>query len=636
MRKATTIHLIAALMTAGWAATVQAAAIGTAFTYQGRLDRDNEPVSDECDFQFRLYDAEIDGNQIGATVPIDALQIEDGLFTVLLDFGVSAFVGEARWIEIGVRCPSGLGRFVTLEPRQELTPTPHAVYASEAATATDLELPYEGETTAANCGFSIVNDSNSLWSSAICGTTLGSTGRGVVGVAKSETGINWGGWFQSNSESGRGVIGYAPAEEGTNFGVWGETASTGGSGVFGRATAESGFTHGGEFLSDSMNGRGVSGIATFDRDAATTYGVYGRSDSLSGRGVYGNADGNSAVGVYGISQQGIGVYGRTNSFENNEAGVVGYSGATSGQAPGVLGQAVSQIGTGVRGIGRWGVRGEGTSGGIGVYGESSGSTATGGYFRNSTDGVAVFADGNNGLPAMYAQGANNGVSASAFSHDDLVVEDTDAVLGLYSNTGGNWASAITMAQVDGNGALVDKWSIANTTAGEMRFLYGTDPGHAANPWIMRLHPDGRTIVRVLEITGADLAERFPATEQGEPGMVMEIDPDNAGNLRVSRGAYNRRVAGVVSGAGDIPVGAILGNLPGSEGSPAIALSGRVWVKCDASCGAIEPGDLLTTAALEGHAMKVNDNARATGATIGKAMTSLKEGQGLVLVLVNLQ
>jgi hypothetical protein len=118
---------------------------------------------------------------------------------------------------------------------------------------------------------------------------------------------------------------------------------------------------------------------------------------------------------------------------------------------------------------------------------------------------------------------------------------------------------------------------------------------------------------------------------------MEIDPDNPGQLCVSRGAYNRRVAGVVSGAGDLPPGAILGNLPGTEDAPPIALSGRVWVQCDATTRAIEPGDLLTTSDRAGYAMAVRDHARATGATIGKAMSKLPQGEtGLVLVLVNLQ
>ena len=150
-------------------------------------------------------------------------------------------------------------------------------------------------------------------------------------------------------------------------------------------------------------------------------------------------------------------------------------------------------------------------------------------------------------------------------------------------------------------------------------------------------PGATTTVSVLAITGADLAEKFPVSEKVEPGMVMEIDPDKPGQLRLARGAYNRRVAGVVSGANGLSAGAILGNLPGHEDAPAIALTGRVWVHCDASNGPIVPGDLLTTSETPGHAMKATDYPRAQGAIIGKSMTGLETGStGLVLVLVNLQ
>lgn len=152
----------------------------------------------------------------------------------------------------------------------------------------------------------------------------------------------------------------------------------------------------------------------------------------------------------------------------------------------------------------------------------------------------------------------------------------------------------------------------------------------------KLDVAGTARVQVLEITGADLAEKFPASEPMEPGTVVAIDRGNAGKLCVSRGAYNRCVAGVVSGANNFSVGAVLGNLPGHEDAPAIALSGRVYVRCDASGGAIEPGDLLTTSDTPGHAMKATDRDRSHGAVIGKAMGPLNSGQGLVLVLVNLQ
>jgi hypothetical protein len=154
----------------------------------------------------------------------------------------------------------------------------------------------------------------------------------------------------------------------------------------------------------------------------------------------------------------------------------------------------------------------------------------------------------------------------------------------------------------------------------------------------KLDVNGTARVKVLEIVGADVAEKFPVSGcPALPGTVMEIDPEQPGKLRVARGAYNTRVAGVVSGAGDLPVGAVLGHLPGHEDAPPIALSGRVWCRCDASEAAIQPGDMLTTSMTPGHAMKAADRGRAHGSVIGKAMTSLRSGKrGLVLVLVNLQ
>ncbi len=74
----------------------------------------------------------------------------------------------------------------------------------------------------------------------------------------------------------------------------------------------------------------------------------------------------------------------------------------------------------------------------------------------------------------------------------------------------------------------------------------------------------------------------------------------------------------------------------ADGKYPVALSGRVYCQVDAAHGAVEPGDLLTTSSTLGHAMKVADSAKAQGAIIGKAMTGLKEGKGLVLVLVTLQ
>ena len=162
--------------------------------------------------------------------------------------------------------------------------------------------------------------------------------------------------------------------------------------------------------------------------------------------------------------------------------------------------------------------------------------------------------------------------------------------------------------------------------------------NAASNTVFEVANNGTTSVNVLQIMGgADLAEKFDVSGPAKPGTVVEIDPDHPGKLRVARGAYNRRVAGVISGANDLDVGMVLADLPGAENAMPVALSGRVWVHCDATQHAVEPGDMLTTADRAGHAMAVTDFDRAHGTVIGKAMSPLARGEtGMVLVLVNLQ
>jgi hypothetical protein len=96
------------------------------------------------------------------------------------------------------------------------------------------------------------------------------------------------------------------------------------------------------------------------------------------------------------------------------------------------------------------------------------------------------------------------------------------------------------------------------------------------------------------------------------------------------------VAGVASGAGGIRPGLSLRQTGAAEGGTPVALSGRVYVRCSAENGPVRPGDLLTSADLPGHAMRASDPERAFGSVLGKAMTGLEEGTGLVLCLVSLQ
>ncbi|UCF14442.1 MAG: hypothetical protein JSW59_13595 [Phycisphaerales bacterium] len=208
---------------------------------------------------------------------------------------------------------------------------------------------------------------------------------------------------------------------------------------------------------------------------------------------------------------------------------------------------------------------------------------------------------------------------------------SDPQSGLHLKGGGLAGHADLRLESDDN----ESWNIG---AGEKLWFAYYDGSYHDYLYIDK--NTGTVSLRVLEITGgSDLAEPFEVAgaESIEPGMVVAIDPENPGQLRIADKAYDRTVAGIVSGANGIKPGMTMsqeGTV--ADGSLLVALTGRVYAWADASHGPIEPGDLLTTSDMPGHAMKVMDFSKAHGAILGKAMSSLDQGQGLVLVLVTLQ
>jgi hypothetical protein len=327
----------------------------------------------------------------------------------------------------------------------------------------------------------------------------------------------------------------------------------------------------------------------------STAGVQGESASTDGVGVYGTAP-NTGVEGYATADSGTayGVYGKSDSPEG--WGVYGYASAVWGGTYGVYGRSDSNNGWGVYGESRFGgVYGHATetecpiSGGRGVYGRSD---CLGGI------GVEATSYGAEGF----------GVNAVAFGEDGV---------GVRARARGENGTGVLASAAGPNGTGI----------------YASGDAYAA---VL----SGRTRTLVLEITGgSDLAEPFEITgaESIEPGMVVAIDPDHPGQLRIADKAYDRTVAGCVSGANGLNPGLTMeqeGTV--AEGALPVALSGRVYCWADASYGPIQPGDLLTSSDTPGHAMRVTDYTQAQGAVIGKAMSSLKEGRGLVLILVTLQ
>jgi hypothetical protein len=109
-----------------------------------------------------------------------------------------------------------------------------------------------------------------------------------------------------------------------------------------------------------------------------------------------------------------------------------------------------------------------------------------------------------------------------------------------------------------------------------------------------------------------------------------------GKLQPSTTPYDKRVAGVISGAGDQKPGLVLDRKQTQENRKPIALMGKVYCKVNADSSPIEVGDLLTTSSIPGQAMKATDPLKAFGAIIGKALHPLKSGHGIIPILIALQ
>jgi hypothetical protein len=180
----------------------------------------------------------------------------------------------------------------------------------------------------------------------------------------------------------------------------------------------------------------------------------------------------------------------------------------------------------------------------------------------------------------------------------------------------------------------DKEGVVGICNGSGAGIRGRSYGGGLAGWFVgNVQVDGDIL-----ISGADCAEEFEvsSTDAVESGTVMVLN--QSGNVEQSYQAYDKKVAGVVSGAGTYKSAIILDKKEKVQNiyRLPIALMGKTYCKVDATHCPIETGDLLTTSPTHGHAMRATDPSQAFGAVIGKALRPLKEGKGLIPILVVLQ
>jgi len=571
--------------------TARGDVLGTAFTYQGQLMDQGVPANEEYDFIFKLFDDPVGGAQVGDDVEIEEWFVSDGLFTVELDFGTDVFTGDALWLEVSVRLSDGGGEYTELSPRQPLKATPYALYA--------LNGPGSG-------GF---------WAGS--GNDVYNTNSGNIGVGTS-----------------------SPLEK---LHVAGPVAAL--------------------RLQDDDDAGSYTSI--YDQ----TSGMM-RVDKLAGSGVA-LMDLNPRP-LDGVSDATVRFFRRTNT-SGPKAVIFNRGDNTTG--------ASAMIGAG--GLDSW-FQADGGNFGIGTTGPVAPlevhNNTTGEILRLVSDrtyGYVHFREGSATRAYMGFGDAGDllvNATPDSFAIDGLstalhLAVDSDATKGITVNTNGNVGIGTTgpSAQLTiGNGAHkirlerdgLESWSVYQTTTGSDGLGFHNDDDAAYRMFLSqdgnvgigtttpetKLDVAGNVIVRsastsaiLIELgEGLDYAEGFDVSDKSQiaPGMVLVIDADNPGRLDIAGAPYDRKVAGIVAGANGLGSAVRLG---AGQFDLDVALAGRVYCNVDATYGAIQPGDLLTTSPTPGYAMKVTDHAKAQGAILGKAMQPLKQGEkGQILVLVTLQ
>jgi hypothetical protein len=582
--------------------------------------------------------------------------VQDGYFTVELDFGTNAFNGNGRWLDIGVRTNCNcFASYSLLSPRQPLTPAPYAqfsVNAAQAATATSATTANTATTagsvawaniTGMPAGFADAIDNNTTYAAGP-GLSLGGINNqfsvnfagtgGANTAARSDHdhfGAIWGGNVSfgrglsvtnaANNSSGlfgqQGTGSGFPYVFGNTAGVWGESSQ--GAGVWGASGAASGA--GVRGIAMGNTGYGVYGYALATN--GNTCGVYGESKSTYGNGVYGRQGGGSGstppltyAGVWGDSADHLGVFG----VSKNGTGVAGWSTATNGYGFGLSGEADGNFGTGVNGLAYSSTgKTKGVCGtayslyGAGVYGVA--------YDVPSND------DHNN-----YARGGVVGESSSSPG----IVGISDWSPGVYGSSvvldgvSGSSSSGAGVNASSESGVAVNAYShtgvgILITAGGDI--IKAFHPGYQA--FLVNSNGDVHAHGAVYP-NGADFAEMLPAQNSLEPGDVLVIGED--GKLASSTRPYQENVAGVHATKPGMVGGAYGADLTGKI---PLAVVGVVPVKVTNENGPIKPGDKLTTSSTPGRAMKAGNHAQI-GTAIGKALKPLNGESGTIDMLVILQ
>lgn len=426
--------------------------LGTAFTYQGQLKQSGSAVTGSCDFQFSLWDTVTNGMQVASTQTVNAVTVTNGLFTVSLDFGLNAFTGSARWLDVSVRCPAGSGSYTTLTPRQALTPAPYAMYAGNSGALQGNPVGY----TAPGTG-QVLKWNGSAWSPADDLSGSGGTTY-TAGTGLSLTGTQFS--ISATYQLPQGCAGNQIPSWHNNAWVCaadntGQDWSMGGNAGTSPAANYLGTT---DHVTLTLKVNNTVALRLIPTNYTPNL-IGGASDNLVMPNVYGATIGGGGFNG-GFEQRVINNYGTIGGGTNNWAGEIAFVGGGSTNRAMASGAVV----------------------GGGIYNEATaaGAVVVGGGW----DGQAVMGNQANGIASIIGGGQKNvvgadgnyGVIGGGFSNTATNIGAV--VVGGYGNTaagggafiGGGMGNVITVSAQSGTiGGGVNN---VITTTGS----YGTIPG----------------------------------------------------------------------------------------------------------------------------------------------------------------
>jgi len=587
----------------------------TPFTYQGKLENNGTPFTGTVHLRLGLYTAVSGLSPLKQEVMAN-VSVADGIFTVMpTTFTAAEFPGAARWIQIEVSNNGGT-TYTPLTPRQQVTHTPYAIRASLADSATTVSgsVPasqLSGFINPVSMGAGTINQTLNFSPASGSPFTVGGSTKVTNLNSDLIDGLDSAAFLQKSGGTMTGNLGLQnPATLGfgsttrqmlnlfnADYGIGVQTNT-----LYQRSNGRfAWYTGGSHSDTEGSQGSGGTYVATL-----TSGGMHLRPNVTNTGAMLAIGDNSSTTGLPFVHLREP--PGQDDTLELS-ALKVRITSQNQGVPPSItFGQTTGQHLVLYEGAG--------DTYGIGVQGSTE-------YFRTG-EAFAWYKDGDHSDTPGSAGGGASVMTLSGGGELDVKGPFCGYAMANRDNPAKRWEL------YSRNYGTLDELAVYSSSAGGD---------------ILSLNPSGDMYIggtlstTVLTIRGgADVAEPFEMTqpEEMEEGSVVVIDDKNPGKLKLSTEACDTRVAGIISGAGGVKPGLRLHQEGVMEGDHHVALSGRVYVKADAGNGAIRPGDLLTTSDKPGHAMKVTKHSEAQGAILGKAMSALDEGNGLVLVLVTLQ